>query len=413
MASVFMKKGVLFFIILRFLVSGIEEYMILPTAWKYIHFLGESEIYLGIVLAAYGAAVVVFTPLLSKLTDKYRCPKLMLLFCHALRMCGNALYAISLSPFYALIGRILCGISAASDVLLLGELGRTTKAKHRANVFFLLDGIYILGCAMGPTLATIFTFNFSVSGWKVIPENSSGFVLAVIWLVIFMITLVLPRDFSLDEELSDAQLVLTPSGFAESFAEDAQKTAVDRSQILCLLSYIFFIWFFLSVTGFYTPLFASELFNFGQFHINLLFGNGLLLQLVLFLFCYVIKEKIDERFLLLIAMFLQAVPLIIMGTFGLNWSHEYMFLLLVFILVGTPLVSFTVASSLLSKITHPQLTGYYQRLAYTAQHIALFLSRIVAAFFFKRTLLAWLGLQLGFLWLMITVSYTLVFFMKY
>ena len=416
MDAIFMKKGVLLFMIFRFLVSGLEEYMILPTAWIYIRSLGETEVFLGITLASHGLAVAIFMPILGHMTNRYRCPKLILLVCHLLRVCGNALYSVSTSPYYALIGRTVCGISAASDVLLLGELARTTQAKHRAKTFFLLDGIYILGCALGPIFATILTFELNIFSWKITSENSPGFALAAIWLLIFLITIFLPSNFSQDEELSDSQLVLTPSGFADAFREDPQKTAVDRSQILCLLSYIFFIWFFASVTAFDVPILATELFNLGQFHINLLFGNSLLFQMVFYLFCHIARERLNAKYegvLLLVAIFVQGAPLGIMAAFGIKWGNNVVYLLLVYILLGTPMVALTLARSLLSKIFHPQLTAYYQRLSYTSHHLATVVGRVLAAFFFGPSLFGWLALQLALLWVMITISYTLVFFMKY
>ncbi|CAB3984195.1 40S ribosomal S20 [Paramuricea clavata] len=235
-----------------------------------------------------------------------------------------------------------------------------------------------------------------ISSWKITPENSPGFALAAIWLIIFILTTILPRNFSEDEDLSDRQLVLTPNGFTESYEEDPQKLAVNKSQILCLLSYVFFIWFFASVTAYNTPLLATELFNLDQFHINLLFGNALLFQMVLYLICYILRERLNEIVVLLIAMFLQAIPLSIMGTFGINWSNNFIYLLLVYIVIGSPLVAITLSCSLLLKITHPQLTTYYQQLAYTSLHIATVFGRILAAFFFAKTLLAWLALQLAY-----------------
>ena len=414
MDSVFMKRAVLAFIVFRILVSGLEEYMILSTAWIYIQSLGQDHLFVGITLASYAAAVVIFTPILCKLTDRYRCPKVTLLFCHLLRVCGNALYSVSLSPHYALAGRIICGLSAASDVMLLGELARTTKVRHRAKVFFILDGIYLLGCALGPIFATILTFSLNIYQWRITPENSPAFALAIIWLAIFILTMVLPWNFSKDEDTSNEQLLLTPSGlFVDSFEEDPQKTAVDKSQILCLISYIFFICFFGASVGFYTPILATQLFSLRQFHINLLFATALLFQMVLYLLSYIFHARLNERILLLLAMFLQAIPLSIIGIFGINWGNNYVYLLFVLIVFGTPQVAFTLASSLLSKIVNPQLIAYYQRLAYTSLYTAMVFGRILAACFFGKSLLAWLALQLGFLWLMMTISYTLVFFMKY
>ena len=413
MESVFTKKGALFFIVIRFLVSGIEEYMILPTAWIYIRSLDQDKGFVGFTLASYGAAVVVFTPFLNKLVKKYRCPKIILLFCHVLRMCGNALYSFSLSSYFTLIGRILCGISAASDVLLLREIARTTEERHRGKVFVLLDGIYTLGCALGPVFASILTFQFNIHTWQITPKNSPAFALAVTWLIVFLLTTFLPREFSRDEDLSETQLVSSPSGVADEHGEDPQKTAINKSQILCLLCYIFFIWLFACVTVYSTPVLATELFKLKQFHINLLFGIALLFQLVLFLIYYILRDRLNERVLLLAALLLQAIPLTIMGVFGVHWSENSSYLLLVYVVCGTPLVAFTLSCSLLSKIIHPQLTGYYQHLAYTSLHAASVFGRILAAFFFAKSLLAWLALQLGLLWVMITLSYTVVFFMQY
>jgi MFS family permease len=413
METVFMKRSALFFIIFRLLVSGIEEYMILPTAWIYIRSLGQDKGFVGLTLASYAGAVVLFTPFLNKLVNRYRCPKLILLFCHILRVCGNAIYSLSSSPYFPMIGRILCGISAASDVLLLGEIARTTEENHRGKVFILLDGIYTLGCALGPIFATILTLQFSIYSWNITPESSPGFVLAVVWLFVFLLSTFLPREFSQDEDLSETQLVLTPSGFADEYGEDPQKTAVNRSQILCLLCYIFFMWLFACVTIYSTPVMATELFKLRQLHINLLFGIALLFQLALYLICYVVRNRLNERVLLLAALFLQAVPLSIMGVFGIHWDENSIYLLLVYIICGTPLVAFTLSWSLLSKLIHPQLTAYYQHLAYTSLHVATVFGRILAAFFFAKSLLAWLALQLGLLWVMITLTYTVVFFMQY
>lgn len=408
MDSVFMKKGAFLFIMIRFIASGVEEYMILPTAWRYVQSLGENEMFLGITLASYGACWIIFTPFLSKLVDKYRCPKLVLLACHLLRTFGNAIYSISSWPYFALIGRILCGISAASDMVLLAELARTTTSKQRENVYFLLNGMYVFGCVFGPILATSLTFHFDIYNWKITSQNSPAFVMAVTWLVIFILTVFLPQNFCIDDDLSDdTRMVLTPNRFAGS------NKVNNKTQILCLLSYVFFMWCFASVAGYYTPLLAEELFHLHQSHVNLMFLNALLFQLVLHLISYILRERLNERVLLLLAMLLQAIPLGIMAAFGFNWDSKFFYLLPLYIVIGSPLITFTLSSSLLSKITQPQMTMYYKHVVYMCAHLASVVARIFAAFFFTEALFAWFALQLGLLWVIITVSYGIVFLMQH
>ena len=51
--------------------DGMEEYIIQPTAWYYVKYLGGSNAFLGLTLAAYSAGTLVFAPFVGFLEKRF------------------------------------------------------------------------------------------------------------------------------------------------------------------------------------------------------------------------------------------------------------------------------------------------------------------------------------------------------
>lgn len=400
----FTKSWIFIFTTIRFFVSGVEEYIIMPTVWLYIRSLGGSKIFLGVVISIYSIAALIFAAVFGALSDKFRRPKALLIICHLARLSGNAIYSIPVSKYYPLLGRFLCGMSAASDGVLYGEVVRITgQGNERAKAFLFLEGVYTLGAAFGPILASFLTFKLDIFGWQINEGNSPGFVMAIVWINIVILTFWLPSNFEEDRhccplfvDQNDNNTISEKKNMATNLLSYHR-----RIKISCLLYLIFLTWFLTSVVTFYTPMLAMELFHLQQLHVTLLFGNGTLCLIVFYIALYIAADYFDERNLLVITVFLQVIPIIVLFIFSLFWRsvpQELSYLLIIYICFGISYSSYSVACSLLSKIADRDKASFYQGLSITFLHVAGIAGRIIPSFIFSKIALILFALGLGFLW---------------
>lgn len=399
-----MKTWVFVFIAIRLLVSGVEEYIIIPTAWFYVRSLGQTKIFLGLVLSVYNVSAVLFCPAFGVLSDKFRRQKTILIICHFIRLCGNAIYSIPVSGYCPLFGRLLCGISTASESVLYAEVTRNTEKKNRAKAFIFLEGMYILGSSTGPAVASLLTFNVNIFGWKIDAGNSPGFIMTIIWTVIVIFTLFLPRSFKMDDDSSGNKLTMTSDDLDDVVEnEESVETfpSITYCKISCLFYLMFITWFLTCVVTFYTPLLARELFHLQLVHVKLLFLNGALFFIAVNVVLYIAAEYFQERSLLLFTISLQIIPIVVLAIFALFWNDppaNLSYLLIIYIDFGLPYSSFTLACSLLSKITSPERASFYQGLSLAVLHGAVIPGRVIPSFIFTMSSVAFFSLGLGFLW---------------
>ena len=162
-----LKNFVFLYIVFRSFVSGVEEFLIQPTAWYYIKSLGESNLFLGITMAIYSVGALMFSPIIGALDVRFQAPKMIFVTCTCLRFIGNLLYSIPVNGYFPLFGRFICGLAAATDGVMYGVITKGTTYQNRSKAFLYFDGIYCLGTICGPILGSVLTFKFCIYGWKI------------------------------------------------------------------------------------------------------------------------------------------------------------------------------------------------------------------------------------------------------
>jgi MFS family permease len=162
-----LRDSVFIYLSLRLFTEGVEEFLIQPTAWYYIiKELGMSELFLGFTMASFSAGALVFSPILGAVDVKFQSPKGIVLFCTCTSFLGSLLYTVPINGYFALFGRLLCGIGTSADGIACAVLSKGTTVEDRPKAYLYLEGLYCFGTICGPTLGSFAIFNVNIYGWK-------------------------------------------------------------------------------------------------------------------------------------------------------------------------------------------------------------------------------------------------------
>jgi hypothetical protein len=166
----------------------VEEYIIQPTAWYYMEYLGEPNVFLGLTLAAFATATFIFAPFFGIFEVKF---KTIVVICGLAKFSGNLLYSIPVNGYFPLFGIFISGIGEATGGVFYGAVTKCTTNKNRAKAFLYFESLYSIGAIFGPTIGSIFAFNANILGCEINAGNSPGVVLAIVWLLLLILTMFL------------------------------------------------------------------------------------------------------------------------------------------------------------------------------------------------------------------------------
>ena len=407
-----MKTWVFCAICIRFFIDGSEEFFIAPSAWYYVKSLGETMTFLGLVLSAYPVGALLTGSLVGKLADRFGRIKFIIVMSLFLKVVANFIYAIPVSPYFPLAGRLLSGLVDGSAGVYLGQMILYTPTRYIAQVCIIYDGMFTLGSLFGPTVSVFLTFNINILGWQIDAGNSPGVVLALIWFVLFLNGLWFPQELGgkkatvEDDDYSDD---CDNNGTVEAKLDSSElPTYGSRSTVLLLLYLIVLALFFSTTVTFYVPVLAQEHFHLQFVHVKLLFLVSSLFSLVLFMLFYIAAQYCSETRLLVGTMLMQVISISLLTYFAFRWDSITGvyggYILIPYICFGIPYYSFSLCASLLSKVTDPKDIGLYQGTSFAASHLGFLLSRIISSFIFNKAHLLWFCFALfvswilGFLW---------------
>uniref|UniRef100_K1P5J4 Major facilitator superfamily (MFS) profile domain-containing protein n=1 Tax=Magallana gigas TaxID=29159 RepID=K1P5J4_MAGGI len=104
--------------------GGIEYAVILPTLWLYMkNDFSARPYFLGFVLSAFSFSALLFSPVIGRCADVFRRPKLLLILCTLWEIAGNAMYFMGISKWFLLGSRLVSGLGAGGEALILAEIG--------------------------------------------------------------------------------------------------------------------------------------------------------------------------------------------------------------------------------------------------------------------------------------------------
>ena len=389
---------------IRLLVDGVEEYLIQLTAWYYMEYLGESHVFLGITLAAFEIGSFLFSLCVGILTMRFHVSKTIVVMCGLTKFLGNLLYSIPVNGYFPLFGRFISGTGKAAVGVLYGAVAECTTKKNRMNAFLYFEGLYLLGAIFAPTIGSLLIFNVNILGWEINPGNSPGVVLAIVWFFIFILTMFLPSNLG---ENSKRKQIDSDTDSDQSNGDETSETEDNTNYILssvCCIYYLVLLHMIVfNVVSFYTPLLAVHHLGLQLTHVKLIYLNSSLVVLILYIALYLFLGNIAEKKCLFVAIVSVIVPISITFYFAIMWNNAITvngayLLLISMVVVSIQFMNFTLACSLLSKITPTKSAAFYQSLGFATINLAIIIARPLAGATFDKIPMMYNCLGLAIAW---------------
>ncbi|CAB3994127.1 major facilitator superfamily domain-containing 8 [Paramuricea clavata] len=458
-------KGIVKFAYVRQFLAGCETYFIAPTAWYYVRSLGQNELFLALMLSSFNISAVIGGPLFGRIVDWIGHPRLVFLFACWLKVISYILYSINISAFFPLVGRLVSGLGSGGSVaVILGQVAIQTDVEERGTIFVLIEAAYCVGATVGPGVGSFIAFDVTIWGWHINQGNSPGIILAIVWSVFFIVTILLPKDIWIEKGTVEKQIVsedegrttddrtftendpkgdrrlteihpkgdrilaeydlnvdrhltkdvaiadpeddrIKPSGHRTVVdLDDESKTKIEwNSRIFCLLYLTFASEFFSSTATFYVPVLALNHFHLELIYVKLLFLNCTLFTVLVFILFSLASDYFDERKLFLVALLMQIAAISVLTWIGFSWDHitsAQNYMLLLYICLGMPYFAFPFGNSILSKITDARNASFYQGVSYASMQSGILISRVVVSFVNTKESLIIYCFVLMFLWLL-------------
>jgi MFS family permease len=242
----------------RFFLEGAEEFFIQPTAWYYMKYLGESNVFLGLTLAAYSTASFIFSPIIGIFQMKYQASKGIVLIFGLIKFSGNLLYSIPVNGYFPLFGRFISGIGEGSLGVLFGVVSKATNNKNRAKAYIYFNGLWGIGSVFGPMIGSGLTFNVNVLGWEINAGNSPAIVVAIVWFLLLILATFLPSDLAENSQVEEIEEDEDSDENDDEHSETRGNICCNSSTVFCLYYLIFLRTFVYNAVSFYTPLRTSS-----------------------------------------------------------------------------------------------------------------------------------------------------------
>lgn len=224
--------------------------IVVPYLYFYVDSLGGSAFLYGVLLASYSLMSFVFTPIVSRLSDRYGRRKILLI---ALLISTVAyfIFGSAQAIWLLFLGRMLSGTTGATVPVAQAYVADVTTPTQRLRYLGLLGaaaGIaFILGPAIGGTLSSL--FNYAV------PSYLASF-LALVNLVSAYFVLPEPKSFGVNRTILPFSALL--------------KVIKTRKIALLLAFYFLFFMSFILLQSTLSP-WLQLVFGFGSFETGLVF----------------------------------------------------------------------------------------------------------------------------------------------
>lgn len=178
------------------LLYTMNQYVILPNNFLFIHYLGYHELWTGLVLAVTPLGSILGQTLYFKIQNTYKLPLMLSCFSFIL---GNLLYVLAYSfnsIVLMFIGRFLIGMGGARSVIRRYFIEHFSNDKLSYYSFYFVSIVYV-GIALGPAISFI-SYLFPDLNKGIIMLNHftyPAFIPLIIWIAYFFIFLILYSDF--------------------------------------------------------------------------------------------------------------------------------------------------------------------------------------------------------------------------
>ena len=203
-----MKRPITFFVFMfQTFLSGVNYSVIMPTLWFYLLQLKapNPKTFYGLIIGGQTLIASLFSLILSRLADRTRRIKLILLSVHVPVILGNICYTVGVSPYLLVLGRWLAGLSSSLVPVIFGEITRSYEPELQTRVIAMVSFSNGLGTILGPASGMIFrnTTHFDVGELQITSVNAGPFFLTFAYVLIEGAILLCVSDLSREYDLKE------------------------------------------------------------------------------------------------------------------------------------------------------------------------------------------------------------------
>ena len=287
----------------------------------------------------------------------------------------------------------------------------------------MVEGMYCLGCVVGPVIASFLSFRINVLGLTIDEGNSPGVVMTMIWLFCLIGFLFLPIDIWADNA-ANKNLVLTRSDdekdkkkdgdlkWHKRKAQEERKIGLTDLRISCLLFLTFSNVAFSEMATFYVPVLGNDHLHLKVIHVKLMFLNCSIFSLFLFFSFTQAVEYVDERKLLLIPLLMDICGLLLLMYLAVFWNQlediQY-YVVFLYLCLSMPYLSYPLGNSIVTKFLRTENAVFFLGFSYATLHIAYIAGRVGISFVYTKATLIYYCLGAIVFWSVGMVWYSVLY----
>jgi DHA1 family tetracycline resistance protein-like MFS transporter len=356
------KKSILAALLTVVFLDNLGFAILLPYLYYYVAFLGGSVFDYGLLLATYSLMSFIFTPVISRLSDRYGRRRVLLA---AVMISSISYFVVGIGQFLWILflGRMLAGTTAATYPISQAYMVDVTSKESRLRYIGYLGasaGIaFIIGPLIGGTLSSI--AGFSIPAFLASALAATNLILAFLFL---------PEPTMSHSDLSARAVTI----------KALRKVLRKRSIQMLLGTYFLFFLAFMFLQTTLTP-WLEGIFGFSEFETGLVFFYvGLMVAFAQVVLLPRLSTKLNKMELTIYGWLMLFGGFLTMGIFG----SLHLFLVIVgLVAVGSGLMLVTIVT--LISLNAPReaqggTLGLAQSLSGLAQTIAPTIATAIFSF---------------------------------
>ena len=92
-------------------------------------FIGVNDAWMGILVASYGIAAMICSPIYGRFTDYYKMSRYVVMTASIFSLLGHGTLIMFRSEYGILLGKIFIGFGMSCDGSILGQVGRKDRVR--------------------------------------------------------------------------------------------------------------------------------------------------------------------------------------------------------------------------------------------------------------------------------------------